>query len=181
MQAIDQAPEDAQQRAVYLCNAAACYLKKEMWQLAVEQSTAALTINDAYLKVRPVLAWCCGAAATPLLRPAASRLHSCCLVMQRRVTSLLHPAACRAAEFCVPCGIWRWRLSHGCVSHCGLLCAQALMRRSQALQQLDDLERALADAQRVRTASGDLSDPASDLQCGHPTCLSLIKCLLPLC
>lgn len=52
MQAIDQAPEDAQQRAVYLCNAAACYLKKEMWQLAVEQCTAALTVNDTYLKVR---------------------------------------------------------------------------------------------------------------------------------
>lgn len=51
MQAIDQAPEDAQQRAVYLCNAAACYLKKEMWQLAVEQCTKALTINDSYVKV----------------------------------------------------------------------------------------------------------------------------------
>lgn len=74
-QAIDTAPEGAQQRAVYLCNAAACYLKKEMWQLAVEQCTAALSINDTYLK--------------------------------------------------------------------------ALMRRAQALQQLDDLERALPDAQRV--------------------------------
>lgn len=51
LQAIDTAPEDAQQHAVYLCNAAACYLKKEMWQLAVEQCTAALSINDTYLKV----------------------------------------------------------------------------------------------------------------------------------
>jgi hypothetical protein len=51
LQAIDTAPEGAQQRAVYLCNAAACYLKKEMWQLAVEQCTAALSINDTYLKV----------------------------------------------------------------------------------------------------------------------------------
>lgn len=41
-----------QQRAVYLCNAAACYLKKEMWQAAVEQCAAALSINDSYLKVR---------------------------------------------------------------------------------------------------------------------------------
>lgn len=52
VQAIDQAPEDAQQRAVYLCNAAACYIKKEMWQLAAEQCTQALKIDDAYLKVR---------------------------------------------------------------------------------------------------------------------------------
>jgi len=51
MQAIDQAPEDAQQRAVYLCNAAACYLKKEMWQLAAEQCTQALKLNENYLKV----------------------------------------------------------------------------------------------------------------------------------
>lgn len=51
MQAIDQAPENAQQRAVYLCNAAACYLKKEMWQLAAEQCTQALKLNEIYLKV----------------------------------------------------------------------------------------------------------------------------------
>jgi hypothetical protein len=51
LQAIDQAPEDAQERAVYFCNAAACYLKKQDWQLACEQCTAALKINGSYLKV----------------------------------------------------------------------------------------------------------------------------------
>lgn len=50
-QAIDQAPEDAQERAVYFCNAAACYLKKEMWQLAVDQCSQALKLNNSYLKV----------------------------------------------------------------------------------------------------------------------------------
>ncbi|WIA15414.1 hypothetical protein OEZ85_002067 [Tetradesmus obliquus] len=74
-QAIDQAPEDAQERAVYLCNAAACYLKKQDWQLACEQCSAALKINGSYLK--------------------------------------------------------------------------ALVRRATALQELDDLEHALADAQKV--------------------------------
>ncbi|KAF6266432.1 hypothetical protein COO60DRAFT_1697389 [Scenedesmus sp. NREL 46B-D3] len=74
-QAIDQVPEDAQERAVYLCNAAACYLKKQDWQLACEQCTAALKINGSYLK--------------------------------------------------------------------------ALVRRATALQELDDLEHALADAQKV--------------------------------
>eukprot|EP00879_Flechtneria_rotunda_P005209 GHRR01005491.1.p1 GENE.GHRR01005491.1~~GHRR01005491.1.p1 ORF type:complete len:241 (+),score=82.59 GHRR01005491.1:199-921(+) len=75
-QAIDQAPQGAQERAVYFCNAAACYLKKQMWQLAVEQCTQALKVNDAYFK--------------------------------------------------------------------------ALVRRSTALEQLDDLEHALADAQKVK-------------------------------
>lgn len=56
LQAIDQVPEDAQERAVYLCNAAACYLKKQDWQLACEQCTAALKINGSYLKVRDRLA-----------------------------------------------------------------------------------------------------------------------------
>lgn len=51
LQAIDQAPEDAQERAVYLCNAAACYLKKQDWQLACEHCSAALKINGSYLKV----------------------------------------------------------------------------------------------------------------------------------
>lgn len=36
---------------MYLCNAAACYIKKEMWQLAAEQCTQALKINDTYIKV----------------------------------------------------------------------------------------------------------------------------------
>lgn len=58
LQAIDQAPEGVQQRAVYLCNAAACYLKKEMWQAAVEQCAAALSINDTYLKVGPTYGRC---------------------------------------------------------------------------------------------------------------------------
>jgi hypothetical protein len=43
---------------VYLCNAAACYLKKEMWQAAVEQCAAALSINDTYLKVGPTYGRC---------------------------------------------------------------------------------------------------------------------------
>jgi len=50
-QAIDHAPEDAQERAVYYCNAAACYLKQQAWQLAVEQCTQALKLNNSYLKV----------------------------------------------------------------------------------------------------------------------------------
>eukprot|EP00775_Hariotina_reticulata_P008633 gene8633-8814_t len=74
-QAIDHAPEDAQEKAVYFSNAAACYLKQQAWQLAVEQCTQALKLNNSYLK--------------------------------------------------------------------------ALVRRATALQEMDDLEHAVADAQRV--------------------------------
>ncbi|KAF8056473.1 Ttc1 [Scenedesmus sp. PABB004] len=49
-QAVDAAPEGAAERAVYHCNAAAAYLKKQAWQDAVEQCTAALKINATYIK-----------------------------------------------------------------------------------------------------------------------------------
>lgn len=59
--------------------------------------------------------------------------------------------------------MWRQQDVLSAVLHF-VVCAQALMRRSQALQQLDDLERALADAQRVRNnASSGLCGPAPEL------------------
>lgn len=49
-QALDAAPPEAEQRAVYYANASACYIKRGDWQLAVEQCTQALRIDEAYVK-----------------------------------------------------------------------------------------------------------------------------------
>jgi tetratricopeptide (TPR) repeat protein len=147
-QAIDTAPEDAQQRAVYYANAAACYLKQQQWQLAAEQCTAALKLDEGYIKVGVCLCerhWRAEASAAkaakgnlPKFGPE-SRSAPCWLLL----LSLYIPAPPRALLSWLPAPSAR------------PLCAdvlQALVRRSQALQEMDDLEHALADAQRVGEA-----------------------------
>lgn len=48
--ALAAAPEDASQRSVYYANRAACYLQQKQYQNVVTDCTAALKINETYVK-----------------------------------------------------------------------------------------------------------------------------------
>ncbi|KAJ1638154.1 hypothetical protein T492DRAFT_947048 [Pavlovales sp. CCMP2436] len=49
-EALMWAPSDAEERAVYFCNRAACFLKMEQWETAEGDCTAALEVQPRYVK-----------------------------------------------------------------------------------------------------------------------------------